>query len=531
VALLESGGAVCSPGTEDCTPSSPEVARVPRFEGDGRTEIGTGFRELTADGRLSYSFAPGQRLVAATYLYRQFDAPRTDQCPPPFASLRECLVYDEQFRTLAYLGYTSLQGPRWARSVQTTVSFQRQHELRTRHRPQSFIDNGGSDQVTTVGTLARLRTDTLELSPWLGASLGYGADLYADTLDSAAWTDFTDNDVLVPATRGQYLDGSSYQQGGAYLDLESRWFERVAVRLGGRLGWARAVAPEDPASGTLAVDAAWPTVAAHAGLEVTIIPGLSLLGNVDRSFRAPNLDDLTSRQQAGPGFQVENAALGPETSATFEAGLRADVEQVLEADAWIYRSVLYDAIVRSVIGIGDCPPATPSCAASWSRYKLVNLGDAATIDGFELSARGWLPLGFSLRATLAYAYGEGPNPQAPPVDPAAPYEPTVPLSRIPPLNGTAEARWDSTFGPYLGAGVRWAATQSRLAISDRSDARIPLGGTPGFAVLDLRAGYRYQDNVLVSLLLENVLDTAYRYHGSSINGPGRGLIVHVEGGL
>jgi len=107
----------------------------------------------------------------------------------------------------------------------------------------------------------------------------------------------------------------------------------------------------------------------------------------------------------------------------------------------------------------------------------------------------------------------------------------VPLSRVPPLNGTAEARWESPVGTYLGAGLRWATTQARLAPSDLSDARIPVGGTPGFAVVDARMWWRYGDELRVSLVFENLLDTAYRYHGSSINGPGRGLVVQVEGGM
>jgi outer membrane receptor protein involved in Fe transport len=63
--------------------------------------------------------------------------------------------------------------------------------------------------------------------------------------------------------------------------------------------------------------------------------------------------------------------------------------------------------------------------------------------------------------------------------------------------------------------------QDRLALSDQSDQRIPLGGTPGFAVVDLRAGYRWQPHFLVAGVLENLADAPYRYHGSSVNGPGR----------
>nr|MDQ3034655.1 TonB-dependent receptor [Myxococcota bacterium] len=83
----------------------------------------------------------------------------------------------------------------------------------------------------------------------------------------------------------------------------------------------------------------------------------------------------------------------------------------------------------------------------------------------------------------------------------------------------------------LGGTLRWALDQTRLAPADSSDARIPLGGTPGYAVLDLRAGWAFERWLQVNIVLENVLDTAYRVHGSSINGPGRGLLARIEGGF
>jgi outer membrane receptor protein involved in Fe transport len=108
---------------------------------------------------------------------------------------------------------------------------------------------------------------------------------------------------------------------------------------------------------------------------------------------------------------------------------------------------------------------------------------------------------------------------------------------VPPLNGSLELRrafgqrrWPS-LQPYAGAGLRWALVQDRLAPTDRGDARIPEGGTPGFLVFDLRAGARFGDRLLLAVVLENLGDAAYRYHGSSVNGPGRGLIVNLEGSL
>ena len=79
--------------------------------------------------------------------------------------------------------------------------------------------------------------------------------------------------------------------------------------------------------------------------------------------------------------------------------------------------------------------------------------------------------------------------------------------------------------------TRWALTQTRLALSDRFDARIPEGGTPGFAVVDFSAGYRLGRALVLAMVLENLADAPYRYHGSSVNGAGRGLRFMLEAGL
>ena len=171
----------------------------------------------------------------------------------------------------------------------------------------------------------------------------------------------------------------------------------------------------------------------------------------------------------------------------------------------------------------------PGCAASQTRFQLVNLDGRAIIRGAEGGLRVYFPYDLGLRATISYAWGEGPNPVA--AD--SPDQPDrLPLSRVPPLNGTGEFGWRSRrFGVYVLGAVRWATAQDRLALQDVADPRIPPGGTPGFAVFDLRAGYRLDPHVLFALAFENVADTAYRFHGSSVNGPGRGLTVELQFGF
>jgi len=530
---LLTGPPVLNPERE--TPAGP-LPWVPRyaeylptvpFSGQPalRTQLGTGFRELTADGRLVARLPRGGTVTAAAYLYRQYDAPRTDQCPAPAAPSNECLTYEEQFRHLAYAAWEGRPGA-LGDTARVTVSWQQQHERRRLDLTSANQVARGVDDVDTLGLTARsgLKLERLALR------LHYGLEHYADVLRSRGWHVYTDTLQAVQHSRGQYLEGSTYHSGGAYLDVAWQPRPGVTARAGGRLAWAQARAPGDPQSGTVAVDRAWVPVVGHAGVEWRPGPPWALFLNADRSFRAPNLDDLTSRQQTGPGFQFENPALGPELSHSVELGARTRWD-LLSLDAWVFATRIDDAVTRVTRRVEDCPRATPQCAASWTRFQLQNAPAPSEVRGVEASARAQLPARLQGRATVAWTWSEGPRvgDLGDGVTGVVVGE-RVPLSRTPPLNGTAELGWSHPSGFSAGAGLQWAGPQERLALADYSDGRIPRYGTPGFAVAHLRASWRWGTRLAVSAVLENVLDSPYRFHGSSVNGAGRGLMVQLDAG-
>lgn len=516
---LRSGGVVGSP--IDGRPSP-----VPRFteELEGRpqdewhTQAGTGFTELTFDGRLVTRIAPRLRLITAAYGYRQGDAPRTDRCPPPEAPATECLTVREQFRTL---GYAALRGDagEHLRDIDVTLSYQRHHERRENDRPRSNVRFDAVDDVDTVGFTAGAATPRVRLADDASLRLRYGVDAYRDGVSSAASQTLTDLDLTLPLARGQYLDHSLYVTMGAYLMLELQPARWLTIRTGGRVGLAGVRAPGDEPSGTQGVDRDFGVAVGRLGAELRASDELTFLVSVDQGMRPPNLDDLTARQQTGPGFQFENPDLGAERSTSVDVGARLRLP-FLSIDAWAFAILIDDGIVRALRGSADCPPRTPQCEASRVHLSLVNAPGLATLFGAEGAVTLTLPEDVTVRATVAWAWGEGPDPTS---------DQRVPLSRVPPLNGSLEARWrHRETGIYVGGILRWAATQDRLAPSDAADARIPAGGTPGWATVDLRGGWRFNESVLLSLVVENLFDVAYRTHGSSINGPGVGVMAALS---
>jgi iron complex outermembrane receptor protein/hemoglobin/transferrin/lactoferrin receptor protein len=514
-------------------PRDGQPALVPWVEADGRTQRGTGFRYATFDGRLVWRVAPELRVVAALYGFRQYDTPRADLCPPPISFERDCTIFAEQFRTMAYVSLRGAAGPD-LREVDLTASYQRQHELRELRQPSLFATSQLRDDLDTFGLSTRLGSRRFVVSPDAGVVVRGGGELYVDALRS--------DGVLIDGllgtvralSRGLYADGSRYYTGGLFAEADVDLFRFLRVRSGLRAAFSGARAPANEPSGTQAVRSDFDAVVGRVGIEARAAQELSLLLNVDQGFRAPNLDDLTSRQIIGPGFQFENPGLGAERSITYEVGARLRVPRLtdaggsLQADAWLYAMEVSGAITRAPRGFGDCPPDAPECRGAFSRFQLVNVPGSAWLLGAEVALRASLPFGLGASATLAYAWGEGPSPELSP----APGQERVPLSRVMPLNGTVEVRWaHEETRLVVGAALRWAIAQDRLSLSDRSDARIPLGGTPAYATVDLRAGWRFERHLHATLVFENVFDQVYRVHGSGINGPGRGLVAQVEGAL
>ena len=523
VGLLRAGGRLDEPAT-----GRPQGV-PPAFGEDGQTQLGTGFDEITADARVVWQPRSATRVSLGYYDYRQLDAPRTDKCPPPTAPADECLRYLQQFRTLVYARVENVGAHAAAERIISTLSYQNQHERRELNRgsPSSTQVNG-EDDVHTIGTSLKISTRDWDLAPWAGLQWHYGADAYYDRLDSESWLVFTDVDVRSDLSRGQYLDDAQYLTSGLWTEGVVRLGSHVQARAGGRFAVAHANADGDPASQSADVDRTWFTGVGSGGLTVEAVPWLSFVFNADQGFRAPNLDDLTSRQQTGPGFQFENPDLEPEKSLSLEGGVLVE-HPWIELRAFAFQTFINDLIGRAPRTVEQCPDGDPGCGASQTRFQLVNLDGRAVLRGTDADLRLFFPLGFRVRSTVSYAWGEAPNP----VFATGNSEPSrLPMSRVPPLNGLVEAGWRGRkIGLYAFGVMRWATEQTRLALADRSDARIPEGGTPGFAVFDVRVGYRLDPYILAGIVFENIGNATYRHHGSSINGPARGLIANLEFGF
>jgi outer membrane receptor protein involved in Fe transport len=383
--------------------------------------------------------------------------------------------------------------------------------------------------VHTIGTALTIKTKTFAPASWSRVGVTYGADAYFDRVRSDATLTFIDGDP--PQSTGditQYTDKAKYFTSGVW-GIADAWFtQKLRVRAGTRLAFVRARAPYIEARNSEAFRLYWLTGVATFGITPHPLPWLAFPMSIDQGFRAPNIDDLTSRQATGGGRQFENAHLKPEHSTLLEGGIRI-TQPWFELKVFAFYTVISDHIQRRPAENAECPEGDTTCSGARYRFTLDNLPSLSVIRGVDGGLKIYLPYDFGASATFSYAHGEGRNPRFG-VVPDEDYR--VPLSRVPPINGTGEFGWRSSeWGPYIIGVVRWARLQNRLNPVDESDVRIPAGGTPGWVVGDIRVGYRLDPHLVFGMVFENVSNEAYRYHGSSVNGPGRGLLVELQGGF
>lgn len=525
VGRLEAGGYAFEGGRGD-RQACVDILSVPCFEADGRTQLGTGYDEVTTDARVT-ALIPDGRVSVAAYIYRQYDSPRTDQCPPPEQATGECLVYDEQFRTHIYGEVEQSPGAALLDRYTAAAGYQRQHQRYTLTRPDRIASDGidtttlnlGRDAVDGLGFAFRGRTASVGLGP-LSSTVRYGVDGSYEWIESAKWIEFAYPPLTRKLSRGQYVGGADYAQGGVWLAPDLRW-DFVRLRGGMRAVWTRATSPGDVESASDVFDRSYTPLVFDAGLEVGRDFGLVI--NVEQGFRAPNLDDLTARQSTGQGYQLENAGLGPERALTIEGGLRARLGW-LTGDVMAFRQTVDDAIERRLLQRDDCllseDVIDQECRANRAPVRLVNLPGTAEIVGVDARVEVRPVRALELRATVAYARGAG---EAPSLDGTQ-----IPLSRISPLNGSVLVEWVDRSGLFIGGVLRWAAEQDRLSPGDVADARIPKGGTAGHVVIDGWAGIRVGRTAFFGVKLVNVLDERYRIHGSSILSPGRGVSLSAS---
>ena len=370
-----------------------------------------------------------------------------------------------------------------------------------------------NDTVDVVGGDVSIRLGLLEDRLRIDAGLEVYQDFVSSSREDAK---ASDGFVYERRPRGNFSDGSRYLDLGTFVNLAGTLLDtgprhfQIRMNAGGRFSHFEAKAPDVPELGD--VEYRFDGFVGSGGLQL-LMPGIfHVYGSFVEGFRAPNLQETTVLGNTGSKFEVPNDNLKPERSDTIEVGARGAIGPVTLGVAY-FHSWLEDAIDEEPTtyeGKTELDAGTPV-------IRRVNAaeGKAQGVEG-SLGLHVWR---FTLRATAAWMQSEL----------TAADGQTHPSRRTPPAFGTASLRYDHPEQRfYVELSTRWAGRQDALHPSDEKDLRIcetelhsgmlqaQCEGTPGWATLNLRGGWRPLEYLRADLSITNLLDARYRQHGSGI---------------
>lgn len=477
----------------------------------------TGYDEYDQDFKAEYFLDEHTRIVAAHQLVHQNEVPRTHSTNNAESFHGSAIGADlvrnlDQRRELAYVQFHAekLDGDLHD-ALHASVSWQSQEE--TEHR----IRNTG------VGSVAGFNVDTIGLfvtaeSPTPIGRFTCGVEYYHDHVTSAA----TNN-----AIQGPVADDSSYDLLGLFVQDAIPFGERVDLILGGRFTYAAvdagsidnpAVAGSNPATpgNVIGAEDDWSAFTGSARINGSVIRDrLNVFTGVWQGFRAPNLSDVSRLDIARSGeLEIPSTHLDSERFISCEIGSKFRDDQTSAQLAYFYTDI-QDMIIRQPTG---------NIVSGNLEVRKLNGGEGY-VHGIEFEAARRFFDQWTLFGNVTWM--EGYLDQFPT---SAPVKKRLPLSRLMPLTGQIGLRWDDPAKRFWAeTQLMMADKQDDLSADDARDTqRIPPGGTPGYAVVHLRGGWRVSDQLNLTFAVENIGDVDYRIHGSGANMPGRNFIFSAE---
>jgi len=447
----------------------------------------SGYRELNFDLKGKIALSRRATLTLVHQNVRQNEVPVFHKVRLENFAVNQ---FKPQRRVLSYARLEqNLNRGIW-KSLSLTTSVHQTAEGRESRKNGSTVLRYENDQVRSLGAIAQI-TNGFGKS-W---SANSGVEVYHDLVNSTR-VDTDEKTGVAASKRGLYPNNATMMSMAAFSLHELDW-QKWHFTAG--LRWNTFVVKvKDEAIGTARLMPS--ALVGNAAVLRKLGRHSNLFASVNSGFRTPNIDDLGTLGIVDFRFETPNYGLKPERSINYQIGYKLQTDK-LQGELYVYRNELRNLITRV--------KQDTQMMQGYPLYQKENAG-RAYVQGIEMAwvyafARNW-----SAQGSMTYTYGQNISANEP-------------MRRIPPVFGRlaldyAAKEW--AFGTELFV----AGKQDRLAQGDKEDNRIAKGGTPGWKVLNLHAGYSWR---FISLRVTalNLFNADYRTHGSGVNGYGRSVFA------
>ncbi|MFT3844120.1 MAG: TonB-dependent receptor [Lacibacter sp.] len=453
----------------------------------------SGYNELAYDVKMKWKLKENIQFTAAQQFLQQKNVPVYHKILLENFLLNEM---DPQQRMLNYARLLVRNNNKFFQVLELTASFQQSVEGRNSRKNGSIVERREKDKVNTAGVTFDITSAAASF--W---KINSGAEFYNDRVYSTR-TDVNLSTNVSAALRGLYPNNSRYGNYSLFT-LHHFFFRNINIDAGLRYNRFN-IRISDTSLGNVKINPS--AVVGNAAFLYKLSGNHSLFTNYSGGFRAPNVDDMGTLGIVDFRYEIPASDLLPEKSHNFEAGYKYRGKK-LQVTVSAYYMQLQQIITRVKI--------EGEQINGYNVYKKENT-EEAYIKGAEVDVNYNIAKGLNISAASSYTYGQNTAKREP-------------MRRIPPFNGRIAATYKRS--AFFAAGeVMFASEQTRLAQGDKDDNRIPAGGTPGFCIINVYAGYEWKQ-IQFNTGLQNITNQDYRTHGSGINGYGRSLWINVQFGF
>jgi outer membrane receptor protein involved in Fe transport len=377
--------------------------------------------------------------------------------------------------------------------ITSTASYQYSKEQR------SYFKNGTSnrfeeiDQVNTLGITTEVASKMN--SHWTAIS---GVEWYHDLVKSSKEqiNNSTEQSIM---QRGLYPDNAKSSNFSIY-SLHQFIMGRFQLNTGLRFN-SFAVKMKDTAAGVNQLGEVTirpSSLVGNLALLYHLFPNQSIYASFNTGYRAPNVDDMGTLGLVDFRYEIPAYGLKPEKSYTSEIGYKIEGRKFKSSFALFYMH-LTDLVNRVQV---------PGQQIGGYNVYIKENNQESFVRGTELELEYKLSKQIDFVSGFSYAFGQNTTKNEP-------------MRRVPPINGRILLKYNiNQLNIFLED--QFAGKQNRLAQGDKDDNRIPIGGTPGWNVVNLFGNYQIK-NIQLQLVFTNLFNVDYRMHGSGINGIGRSL--------
>lgn len=444
----------------------------------------SGYDEWSFNSKAKFSLTQNAELTVAQQFLQQQHVPVYHKIKEENFRINE---FDRQQRLLHYASLNIGGKKAGIKEVEIIASWQQGIEGRKSEKRGSNMLVSEKDKITTTGLTATVVSGIAK-----GWTANSGIEIFYDKIRSSRQNISVQNNTITER-RGLYPDGATYGNYSFY-SLHHVTYKKWILDGGLRFN-TFTIGLTDTTLGNVKL---YPSALVGNGALLYLLSKQHhLYATYSTGYRAPNIDDMGTLGIVDFRYEIPTNSLRPEKSANAELGYKFNAKKI-KGNLALYYMQLSNLITRI---------KTDEISNGYPVYRKENT-EEAVIKGVESDVTWIVTKRIEILGGLAYTYGQN-NTKG------------EPLRRIPPLNGRLMSTYRSG-ALFSRIEVLFASRQARLAGGDKEDNRIPAGGTPGWEVLNLYAGYEFPF-ITCQVGVQNIFNRDYRTHGSGINGVGRSV--------